>query len=91
MAEDYPKTIAGENDLISERYPSVNIAGHLVHVFQNFRGSSTWSVWMNTEAADFDGLCIGLGSSRDNAIWHAVEALEAIVDFLQSPPPSHEP
>lgn len=69
--------------LPSNRFPSVTIAGHRVHVFDAGDG---WECWLNTESQDFDGLCIGGGSSRDEAVGDAVASLEAVVAFLQRPP-----
>ena len=56
----------------------------MIHVYQE---GGEWCVWLNTEASNFDGLCIGIGATRDLAVTQAVQALEAIVDFLQEPPP----
>jgi hypothetical protein len=77
-------SIQSTNDQASRRFPPTLIEGHLVHVCQ--WGCDDWQVWLNTEVADFDGLCIGSGSTRDEALAVAVKALEAVVDFLQQPP-----
>jgi hypothetical protein len=73
--------ICDANDLASENYPAVDVFGHRLHVF--FDGD--WNVWLNTEASDFDGLCIGVGATRSAAIAQAVRALEAVVEVLQGP------
>ena len=67
----------------SRKYPSVLIENHLVHVLKS---GGDWEVWVNCEDADFTGLCVGVGSTRDLAVGQAVKALEAVVEFLQSPP-----
>lgn len=64
-----------------ERY---QVAGHSVHVAQ--RGRRDWSVWLNTEGQDEDdGLCIGVGLDRTEAVTHAVVTLKQIVDELERP------
>lgn len=35
-----------------------------------------WEVWVNTPVADFDGICVGGGMSRTDAIVDAVRTLE---------------
>jgi hypothetical protein len=72
------------NDQASRDYPSVLVAGHLLHVYRDEDG---WAVWLNTEASDFDGLCIGLGTTRNTAVAEAVAALEAVLETLQEPAP----
>lgn len=76
-------TIQRDNDALSEAFPSVEVHGRGLHVYQDHGGG--WCVWLNTECADFDGLCISVGSTRDKAIAGAVEILEAIVEQLQKP------
>lgn len=66
-------------------YPSVvTRAGNLLHVYK--ATDDSWCVWLNTEVTEFDGLCIAVAGSRQDAIAHAVEALEAATDHLQGPP-----
>ncbi len=45
-----------------------------------------FAVWLDTEVADHDGLCIGLGATRDEAVAQAVKDLEARLAELQMPP-----
>jgi hypothetical protein len=72
------------NDQASRDYPSVLVAGHLVHVYKQ---DGEWSVWLNCEDMDFTGLCIGIGKTRNRAVADAVAALEAVVAKLQEPTP----
>lgn len=67
----------------SEQYPSVLVEDHLLHVCEMGDG---WEVWINCEDADFTGLCVGWGATRDDAVARAVRALEAVVEKLQGPP-----
>lgn len=74
-------------DAASEDYPAHRLPGYRLHVF---REDDQWEVWLNTEASDFDGLCIGRRTDYDAAVSEAVRALEACIDLLQQPPPSKE-
>lgn len=58
--------------------------GHSLHVFQE--DEDTWSAWLNTETQDFDGLCLGTGKTRSEAVTEAVKTLETATDLLQGPP-----
>lgn len=78
-------TIGDINDRATLKYPAIVIEGHLVHVCAWEPGD--WQVWVNTEAEEFDGLCVGSGDTRERALTQAVHALEAIVEYLQGPPP----
>lgn len=48
-------------------------------------GGGPFAVWLDTEVADHDGLCIGLGDTRDAAVADAVKDLEARLAELQLP------
>jgi hypothetical protein len=72
-----------ETEIASERYPSVDVAGHLLHVCEM---GGEWQVWLNCEDADFTGLCLSAEPTRDAAVAEAVRVLEAVVDHLQGPP-----
>ena len=77
--------IRDENDAASEDYPAISLLGtNRLHVFRDSDGE--WCVWLNTETADFDGLCVSVGSTRDEAIADAVRVFEAAVEKLQEPP-----
>jgi hypothetical protein len=56
--------------------------GRVLHISK--RGGF-YEVWLNTEAADFDGLHIGEGETRDAAVADAVKTLESAVAALQQP------
>jgi hypothetical protein len=63
-----------------ERY---RVAGYGLHIAQE-RGGGDWSVWLNTEVADYDGLCIGLDSSREAAMTQAIEVTEQLLAELKA-------
>lgn len=68
-----------------EWYPAVfTRADNLLHVYK--ATDDIWCVWLNTQVSEFDGLCIGLGETRQLAVQQAVNALEAATDHLQGPP-----
>jgi hypothetical protein len=73
-----------ENERASESHPSVPVGGCSLHVCQY---DGEWQVWLNTCDADFTGLCVSVGRTRDIAIAEAVATLEAAVDVLQQPAP----
>lgn len=66
-----------------------------LHVFgfdvAHGRERTEWAVWLNTGVADFDGLCIGIGPTRDAAVADAVKVLEWAEGVLQGPPPDGAP
>lgn len=76
--------ITDANDRASVKYPSLKFAeSHRLHVY---REGSEWHVWLNTEAGDFDGLCITTGGkTRDAALAEAVRIFEAAIDAIQQP------
>src|SRR4051794_396920 len=66
-----------------ERQPAVRLStGELLHVYQDDEG---WWVWLNTEVSEFDGLCVGAGTTRDGAVAAAVQVFEAAIAELQHP------
>lgn len=65
-----------------EQYPSVLVAGRLLHVFEM---DGEWQVWLNTEDMDFTGLCVSVGDTRDEATAAAVRVFEAAAKELQKP------
>lgn len=74
-------------DRASVTFPAVEVGrGHSLHVFQAEYLSRDWEVWLNTEVADFDGLCIGSAATREAAVAAAVEVLETALALLQRPP-----
>jgi hypothetical protein len=52
-----------------------------VHIYKETEND--WSVWLNTTVSDFDGLCVGSGVSRAQAISDTVTTLELIVARLR--------
>jgi len=48
------------------------VRGYWLHIFLD---GGHWQVWLNTEVADFDGLCIGSGRTREAAIKDAQRVL----------------
>lgn len=48
--------------------------------------SNDFEVWLNTEIADFDGLCIGCGPTREKAVYDAAILLERASRALRTTP-----
>jgi hypothetical protein len=84
-AVEKPKrhTIQDDNDELSRRPPSVTIGSTRVHVC---RDDDRWQAWLNTEVADFDGLCIGLGPTESAARAAAIRTLAAAIQHLATAP-----
>jgi hypothetical protein len=59
---------------------------HNLHIFQDGGDGGDWVVWLNTEVSDFDGLVIGIGKTRDEAVAQAVAVVECIERTLQGGP-----
>lgn len=55
-----------------------------VRIFEEAPGD--WQAWLDTDAQNFDGLCIGVGTTRDAAVADAVRELEEVVCELQQEP-----
>lgn len=73
--------------MASLHYPSTLLmSGQSLHVFPI---DSQWQVWLNTDVSDFDGLCMGVGDTRHEALVDFVsnlaEALHAGTDALSIP------
>ena len=66
----------------SVKYPAVEVGDHMLHVFLE---DGEWHVWLNTPVMEFDGLCLSVGKTRDDAVGKAVAALEALTETLQGP------
>lgn len=43
-------------------------------------------VWADVPGADLEGIIVGLGATRQEAVTDAVRTLEAMIEQLQSPP-----
>lgn len=44
----------------------IRLDSNVLHIRQE--GDNDYEVWLNTESQDFDGLCIGCGSTEDAAM-----------------------
>ncbi len=55
-------------------------------VVKIFNTGGEFAVWLDTEVADHDGLCLALGATRDAAVADAVADLESRLAELQLPP-----
>lgn len=75
-------SIGAMNDLASRTYPAREVEGHRLHVYEQ---GGAWHVWLNTEVSDFDGVCIAVAPTYDDAVGQAVRVLEACVEMLQEP------
>lgn len=60
----------------------LELDGHVLHIAKR---DGFYEVWLNTEAEDFDGLHIGEGQGRNEAVANAVRALERAIESLQQP------
>jgi hypothetical protein len=69
-----------------ERYGHPDKGQPELHLYEDDH-TGEWSVWLNTGIADHDGLCIGHGKTRDEAIADAVGVVEWAETELQGPPP----
>lgn len=58
--------------------------GNVLHIFSE---RDEWFMWLNTGVADFDGVCIGTGDSRQEAAQDAADALEKALEVLNGPAP----
>lgn len=72
-----------------EHYPAPDGGQPELHIVKDLTDGvvTDVEVWLNTGTADYDGMCIGAGETRDDAIAQAVRSLEWIVATLQGPPP----
>ena len=64
----------------------IDVQGYKLQIGTEDCFGSDWTVWLNTEVDDYDGICIGAGDSRDAAVADAVKVLKAAVEALQAPP-----
>ena len=55
---------------------------HVVHTFRD-EDDGEWNVWLNTEVADFDGICLASGTNRDEARASARDALQQALEALK--------
>jgi len=71
-------TARGPNDS-DER---IELNGRVLHIAQR---DKFYEVWLNTETADFDGIHIGEGETREIAVDDAVKTFQAAIYALQRP------
>lgn len=67
-------------------YPAKLCCGCRLHVYRQGGATGEWEVWLNTETADFDGLCVAVGSTYAAAVAEAVTVFERAAELLQGPP-----
>jgi hypothetical protein len=83
LPEHEQEAAMNEADDASARHPSIRVGGCSLHICEI---EGHWQVWLNTEDADFTGLCISSRKTRQKAVGEAVRTLEAALDRLQGPP-----
>lgn len=64
-------------EIINEHY---DIDGNELHITGQH---GDIEVWLNTEVADFDGVCIGGGESRQEAVTDGIAILERALKALK--------
>lgn len=47
---------------------------HHLDIFKE--GEDQWDVWLDTEVAEYDGICLGCGETQTEAVIDAIETLE---------------
>lgn len=52
----------------------VDLDGNRIHIASE--QPNDFEVWLNTDAGDFDGLCIGCGPTREIAVAQAISVLK---------------
>lgn len=60
----------------------IDLDGNRLHIASS--SPDDFEVWLNTDDGDYDGLCIGCGQSRQEAITSAVEVLREGLGKLES-------
>jgi len=68
--------------MIDERIPIADGA-NVIHLHGPNSREDSFTIWLNTDVADFDGLCIGTGESRAEAVEDAIQVLEDGVRALR--------
>lgn len=59
----------------------LDLDGNRIHISSD--DPNDFQVWLNTDVGDFDGLCIGCGPTRANAVAQAIGVLEQGVAALK--------
>ncbi len=80
-----PDRAPKETEKNEERFEHPDKGQPELHVYQDGH-TGEWTVWLNTGIADHDGLCVGHGTTRDEAVADAVSVLEWGADVLQGTP-----
>lgn len=83
LPEDKQEAAMESTVIASRDYPSVVVNGCTLHICQI---DGEWQIWLNTEDADWTGVCISAGHTRDEAVSDAVKTLEDALEILQGPP-----
>ena len=60
---------------------------HVLDIVTDDTDDQPCAVWLNTTVANFDGLVVAIGDSRQAAVTRAVAVLEKALEILQGPPP----
>lgn len=60
----------------------IDFGDNEIHVVSE--SANDFEVWLNTPIADFDGLCIGCGETREQAVKDAAIALEQASKALRA-------
>jgi hypothetical protein len=58
----------------------LNLDGNRTHIVSE--AEKDFEVWLNTDISDFDGLCIGCGQTRQDAVNDAVSVLRQALQKL---------
>lgn len=62
----------------------LNFSGYRLHITNTdaWGQEAEWEVWLNTEVQRFDGLCIGTGPTREQALIDAQQTLSLAIGKL---------
>lgn len=60
----------------------ISIDGGVLHIAER---EGFYEVWLNTEVSDFDGIHIGEGETRGEALADAIKTLETAIVALRQP------
>lgn len=62
----------------------MEFAGYRLHVsnVDSWGTEGQWEVWLNTEVQAYDGLCIGVGPTREQALIDAQQTLSLAIGKL---------
>lgn len=62
----------------------LEVFGYRLHITNHDAWGETgaWEVWLNTEVQQFDGLCIGYGLTREQALIDAQQTLALAIGKL---------